>query len=135
MPAFRWLDGWYTASARLYDEQTDYIDLRNVKLTGSRSGQINERWSAIASINALRERWRFSSGDDFEGAVYETSTLIYPQLQANYINVDDRLFPRSGVSGQMFIRGGAEGCRLGYQLRAGIRPSYAGFWALATTAV
>ncbi|MCF5932002.1 autotransporter assembly complex protein TamA, partial [Xanthomonas perforans] len=109
VPAFRWLDGWYTASARLYDEQTDYIDLRNVKLTGSRSGQINERWSAIASINALRERWRFSSGDDFEGAVYETSTLIYPQLQANYVNVDDRLFPRSGVSAQMFIRGGAEG--------------------------
>ncbi|WP_323547940.1 autotransporter assembly complex protein TamA [Xanthomonas campestris] len=109
VPAFRWLDGWYTASARLYDEQTEYIDLRNVKLTGSRSGQINERWSAIASINALRERWRFSSGSDFTDAVYETSTLIYPQLQANYVNVDDRLFPRSGVSGQMFIRGGAEG--------------------------
>ncbi len=109
VPAFRWLDGWYTASARLYDEQTDYIDLRNVKLTGSRSGEINEHWTAIASINALRERWRYSSGDEFDGAIYQTSTLVYPQLEANYVNVDDKLFPRRGIAATMLLRGGAEG--------------------------
>ena len=51
IPAFNWLEGWYTFAASAYDEQTDYIDLRNFKLIASRSGEINEHWTAIASIN------------------------------------------------------------------------------------
>src|SRR5690606_15001576 len=58
-PAFAWLDGWYGFSVGFYDEQTDYIDLRNVKLVASRSGEISERWTAVASLNALRERWSY----------------------------------------------------------------------------
>ncbi|MCI2260490.1 MULTISPECIES: autotransporter assembly complex protein TamA [Xanthomonas] len=109
IPAFRWLDGWYTTSLRVYDEQTDYIDLRNVKLTGSRSGQINEHWTAIASINALRERWRYATDEVFDGALYQTSTLFYPQIEADYVGVDDKVFPRKGFSGNISLRGGAEG--------------------------
>ncbi|MCW4455846.1 autotransporter assembly complex protein TamA [Flavobacterium sp. MXW15] len=109
VPAFHWLDGWYTLTAAAYDEQTDYIDLRNVRLIGSRSGEINEHWTAIASINALRERWRYSSADSFEGSRYEYSTLLYPQLVADYVAVDDEFFPRRGFSGNATLRGGVEG--------------------------
>ncbi len=109
VPAFKWLDGWYALTASAYDEQTDYIDLRNFKLSGSRSGEINENWTAIASINALRERWRYASGTEFTNAIYNTSTLVYPQLVADYVNVDDRLAPRRGISGSATLRGGIEG--------------------------
>lgn len=109
IPAFNWLDGWYTFAASAYDEQTDYIDLRNFKLIASRSGEINEHWTAIASINALRERWRYASGTEFTDAVYNTSTLVYPQMVADYVNVDDELFPRKGISGTATMRAGVEG--------------------------
>ncbi|MBN6112944.1 autotransporter assembly complex protein TamA [Xanthomonas bonasiae] len=109
VPAFRWLDGWYTASMRAYDEQTDYIDLRNLKLTGSRSGEINEHWTAIASLNALRERWRYATDEVFDNALYQYSTLVYPQIEADYVGVDDKVFPRKGFSGNLSLRAGAEG--------------------------
>ena len=109
IPAFRWLDGWYALTASAYDEQTDYIDLRNYKLMASRSGEVSENLTLVASLNALRERWRFSSGDGYDGAQYETSTLFYPQLVADYVKVDDRLFPRRGYSGSATLRGGMGG--------------------------
>ncbi|HEY0198704.1 MAG TPA: autotransporter assembly complex family protein, partial [Rhodanobacter sp.] len=113
IPAFRWLDGWYAFTARLYDEQTDYIDLRNIKLSAARSGQINEHWTAIASINALRERWGYyeegNGEDDDAPRSYQYATLVYPQLEANYVNVDERTFPRRGIAATMQLRGGMDG--------------------------
>jgi translocation and assembly module TamA len=113
IPAFRWLDGWYAFSARLYDEQTDYIDLRNIKLSAARSGQINEHWTAIASINLLRERWGYYPDDDGDNddrpLAYQHTTLLYQQLELNYVNVDDRMFPRKGIAATMQLRGGAKG--------------------------
>ncbi|KRG44584.1 hypothetical protein ARC78_04945 [Stenotrophomonas pictorum JCM 9942] len=109
VPGFRWLDGWYTYALSAYDEQTDYIDLRNVKLIASRSGEINDYWTAIVSMNALRERWRYSSGDAVNDALYQYSTLIYPQLTADYVDVDDERFPRRGISGNATLRGGIGG--------------------------
>jgi translocation and assembly module TamA len=41
------------------DEQTDYIDSAPAEFVASRSGEINEHWTAVASIHALRERWRY----------------------------------------------------------------------------
>src|SRR5690606_40678406 len=109
VPGFRWLDGWYTYAISAYDEQTDYIDLRNGKLIASRSGEINEHWTAIVSMNALRERWGYSSGNTFDRRLYQYSTLVYPQLTGDYVNVDDESFPRSGISGNVTMRGGIEG--------------------------
>ncbi|MCD9085294.1 autotransporter assembly complex family protein [Stenotrophomonas sp. SY1] len=109
VPGFRWLDGWYTYAISAYDEQTDYIDMRNFKLIASRSGEINEHWTAIVSMNALRERWRYGTGKTFNDPVYQYSTLVYPQLTGDYINVDDESFPRSGFSGNVTMRGGIEG--------------------------
>ena len=109
VPAFRWLDGWYALSASVYDEQTDYIDLRNYKLIASRSGEVSENLTVVASLNVLDERWRYSSGDGYEGAQYQNSTLFYPQITADYVNVDDRMFPRRGYGGSATLRGGLGG--------------------------
>lgn len=113
IPAFKWLDGWYTASIQLYDEQTDYIDTRLIKLTGSRSGQLSERWTATASIHALRERWLYELVDDGQGdaiaAQYRYASYLYPELQAKYVGVDDQLFPRRGFTGTITARGGSGG--------------------------
>ncbi len=113
IPAFKWLDGWYAATAQLYDEQTDYIDTRRIELIGSRSGQLNDQWTLTASVHALRERWKLElTDDDGDGAEartpYRYATYVYPQLEAQYVNVDDRLFPRSGISATATLRGGLE---------------------------
>ena len=108
IPAFAWLDGWYAFSLGAYDEQTDYIDLRNVKLSASRSGEINQHWTAVASLNALRERWSYDMDLATGQRLYTYSTLLYPELTATYVDVDDRLFPRRGISATAVLRGGVE---------------------------
>ena len=115
IPAFKWLDGWYTVAAQAYDEQTDYIDTRLLKFSGSRSGEINEYLTATASINALRERWAYTvvdDGDDStapEPVVYRYATFTYPELSASYVDVDTRTFPRRGTASALTLRGGVEG--------------------------
>lgn len=109
VPAFKWLDGWYTAALQANDEQTDYIDINNAKLIFSRNGQINEQWNVVASLNLLRERWRYGGNTTDQIGDYQYATLSYPELRGEYVNVDDRLFPRSGVSGNLSLRGGVEG--------------------------
>ncbi|ASR44943.1 hypothetical protein BEN78_05690 [Xanthomonas citri pv. mangiferaeindicae] len=119
IPAFAWLDGWYTASLQAADEQTDYIDSRRVELVGSRSGQYNDRLNLIASLHVLRERWAYAPeedpdapadpDDEFAGALYRYATFAYPSLRAEYIDVDDRLFPTAGIGGSVMLRGGIEG--------------------------
>lgn len=106
IPAFKWLDGWYTGTFSAYDEQTDYIDLRNVKLSAARSGEINDKLTAIASINALRERWNYGDTDPEGKRIYQYSTLFYPELRADYVDVDDKLFPRRGFSASASLRAG-----------------------------
>ncbi len=113
IPAFAWLDGWYTVSLQGYDEQTDYIDTRRIELVGSRSGQYNDHLNLVASIHALRERWLYEVADGGIGAAvepaYRYATFTFPSVRAEYVNVDDRLFPRSGVGGSLMLRTGVEG--------------------------
>ena len=108
IPAFAWLDGWYTGAFSAYDEQTDYIDLRNVRLLASRSGELTERWTAAASLIALRERWSYDMDTDTGERLYAYSTLMYPELTGTYTGVDNRLFPRHGLSLSLAMRAGAE---------------------------
>ncbi|HJW46057.1 MAG TPA: autotransporter assembly complex family protein [Lysobacter sp.] len=113
IPAFALLDGWYTLSAQYYDEQSDYIDTRKVQLVGSRSGQVNARLNVIASIHALRERWAYVTEADEEGepvpaVAYNYATFLYPALRGEYIDADDRIFPRDGIGATVEVRGGVE---------------------------
>jgi len=112
IPAFRWLDGWYTASLQAADEQTDYIDSRRVELVASRSGQYNQHLNLVASLHALRERWAYeyeADDDPSTPPLYRYATFTYPSLRATYVDIDDTLFPRSGYSGSLLLRGGVEG--------------------------
>jgi translocation and assembly module TamA len=108
IPAFAWLDGWYTASLQAADEQTDYVNSRRLELVGSRSGQYNDRLNLVASLHVLRERWAYASltrpTPDFRYA-----SFVYPSLRAEYIDVDERMAPRRGGGGTLTLRGGKGG--------------------------
>lgn len=112
IPAFAWLDGWYTISGQAADEQTDFLDTRHVEFVASRSGEIDRNWTAIASLHALRERWDFvEQGDDSAAGdpVYRYATFTYASLRGEYIDADDLIFPLDGVFGTVMVRGGADG--------------------------
>jgi translocation and assembly module TamA len=115
IPAFKYLDGWYTVSLQGADEQTDFVDNRRVELVGSRSGEISDHWTAVLSLHALRERWRFFSEDmdtrdpDDLAIAYQYATLLFPSLRGEYIDADDRLYPRDAFGGSALLRGGIEG--------------------------
>jgi translocation and assembly module TamA len=112
IPAFAWLDGWYTASLQFADEQTDYIDSRKVEFVASRSGQYNRNLNLVASLHVLRERWAYEDEDDDDPATptfYRYATFTFPALTAEYVDVDDRIFPRRGIGGTVTLRGGVEG--------------------------
>ena len=113
VPAFAWLDGWYTVSLQAVDEQTDYTNSRRLELVGSRSGQFNNQLNLVASMHVLRERWAYNITDDGGGAVapidYTYASFWFPSLQAEYIDVDDRLDPRRGAGGTLTLRGGKGG--------------------------
>ncbi len=112
IPAFLWLDGWYTASLQAADEQTDYIDTRRVEFVASRSGQYSRHLNLVASLHALRERWAYEYENDNDPGtppLYRYATFTYPSLRATYVDLDDTLFPRSGYSGSLMLRGGVEG--------------------------
>jgi len=118
IPAFAWVDGWYTASLQFADEQTDYIDSRRVEFVASRSGEINARLRANASLRVLRERWAYAlvgtggSAPGGSGATpvdYRYASFVFPSLTAQYVDVDDRLFPRRGGTLNLELRAGLKG--------------------------
>lgn len=113
IPAFAWLDGWYTFSLQAADEDSRYIDDRRLEFVASRSGEVNTHLTATASLHALRERWFYQVADDGGGAVappdYRYATLLYPELRGDYVDVDDRVFPRRGLGGSLSLRGAGKG--------------------------
>ncbi|MGY1426179.1 autotransporter assembly complex protein TamA [Lysobacter sp. A289] len=112
IPAFAWVDGWYTFSAQAADEQTDYMDSRRIEFVGSRNGRINNHLNVTASLHALRERWSYLADDDGDastGPEYRYATFTYPSLRAEYIDADSLVFPRDGLAGTLMVRGGLEG--------------------------
>ncbi|WP_454828133.1 autotransporter assembly complex protein TamA [Pseudoxanthomonas wuyuanensis] len=112
IPAFLWLDGWYTVALQASDEQTDYIDLRHLELIGSRSGQISQNWTAVAAIHALRERWRYLETEDGNGepeAFYRYATFTYPSFQLDYLNAPLGSNRPDRFAASLLLRGGVEG--------------------------
>lgn len=107
IPAFGWITGWYTGSVQAADEQTDYIDTRRVEFVASRSGEINTHLTAIASLHALRERWAYPG--DLGNPGFRYGTFTFPSLRAEYVDADDRLYPRKGLGTSLELRGGLKG--------------------------
>ncbi len=112
VPAFAWLDGWYTASLQAADEQTDYVNSRRLEFVASRSGQYNDHLNLVASAHVLRERWAYTivGGDqDVPPVDFTYASFVFPELRAEYIDVDDRMAPRRGAGGTLTLRGGKGG--------------------------
>lgn len=118
VPAFAWLDGWYTASLQAVGEIDRYINSRRVEFVASRSGQFNPHLDLVASAHVLRERWAYNiaqndNSDDGGGAValidFRYASFVFPSLRAEYIDVDNRLAPRRGAGGTLTLRGGKGG--------------------------
>ena len=64
----------------------------------------------MVSLHALRERWRFLSDDPLAPVEdYRYATLLYPSIRAEYIDADDRLYPRRALAGTLMLRGAIEG--------------------------
>ena len=108
VPAFAWLDGWYTASLQAADVVDDYVDSRRVELVGSRSGQYNDRLNLVAAMHVLRERWAYFTLTKPTQS-YQYASFAFPSLRAEYIAVDTRLAPRRGAGGTLTLRGGMGG--------------------------
>ena len=107
IPAFAWLDGWYTASLQAADEQTDFMDNRRVEFVASRSGEVNEFLTVTASAHVLRERWAYTG--DIENPGYRYGSFVFGQLRAEYIDVDDRVEPHAGIGGSIDLRAAPSG--------------------------
>jgi translocation and assembly module TamA len=101
IPAFAWLDGWYTASASAREEEIDGINNQLFELVGSRSGRLG-KWNLTAAMNFRRERFE----DAQTGFDYAYSTLVYPSLWAQWSEADDLLYPRRAVGLTLELRGG-----------------------------
>ena len=116
IPAFAWLDGWYTFGASAREEEIDLINTQLVELVASRSGRLGN-WDLIAAMNFRRERFDDAlTGDD---SLY--STIVYPSLLAQWKRSDDLLYPRRALGFTAEVRAGttALGSDLDFvQLRA-----------------
>jgi translocation and assembly module TamA len=89
IPAFAWLDGWYTVGASVREERVEFVDSQIVEVIGSRSGRIGN-WDLVAAMNFRRERYE----DSISGLDYSYTTLFFPSLWAQWGQSDDLLYPR-----------------------------------------
>lgn len=102
VPAFKWLDGWYTLAASVREEPIDLVDNQLVELVGSRSGKLGD-WDLVAALNWRRERYE----DSVTGQDYSYSTLVFPSLWAKWVQTDDLLYPRRATGVTLELRGGS----------------------------
>ena len=102
IPAFAWLDGWYTVAASVREEPYDFIDSELIELVGSRSGRIGN-WELVAGLNYRRERF----DDSVTGENRSYSSLVYPSLWAKWGDRDNALYPRSAQSLELELRAGS----------------------------
>lgn len=102
IPAFAWLDGWYTVGASVREEPFDFIDSELIEVVGSRSGRIGN-WELVAGLNYRRERF----DDSITGENRSYSTLVYPSLWAKWGDRDDVLYPRRGQGLTVELRAGS----------------------------
>lgn len=91
VPAFAWVDGWYTAALNVLGEEFDGLESERAELVASRTGRLG-LWNLTAAVHAQRERF------GPPGMLGNYSSLIYPSLRAQASSADDPLYPRNGWS-------------------------------------
>jgi len=101
VPAFGWLDGWYTYSAVLREEQLDDLTSQTVDIAATRSGRW-KRWDLLAGLNFKRERY-----DSFIADRHDYTTLVFPSVWGHWKQFDDVNTPRRGLGLVVELRAGA----------------------------
>jgi translocation and assembly module TamA len=101
IPAFAWIDGWYTAGVSLRQEEIDGVDSELFEAIGSRSGRLGD-WTLTAALNFRRERFE----DPTQDFTQRYSTLVFPSLLAQWSEADDLLYPRNARGLTVELRGG-----------------------------
>ena len=114
IPAFEWLDGWYTAqrcSATTNRPTTSTRAGSNWSAAAAARSTTAQR--AVASLHALRERWAYAprTRRRCRSTPCRTATrrCCIPALRGEYIDADDRLYPARRLGGTVLLRGGVEG--------------------------
>lgn len=102
IPAFAWLDGWYSLGASAREEEIDLIRSQLVDVVGSRSGSLGS-WDLVAALNFRRARYDDAQAPD----AYIYSTLVFPSLWAKWTQTDDLLYPRRARGLTAQLRGGS----------------------------
>jgi len=77
VPAFGWLDGWYSYSVGLREEIIDEVTTQYFDAIAARSGRWRE-WELLAGLNFKRERSNTLDSDE-----YSYVSLVFPSLWVN----------------------------------------------------
>lgn len=101
IPAFDWLNGFYTLRTSLRDEQTDAVNQQVLELVGERDGRLHD-WNLLAGLHYQRERYE----DFMIPQLNRYATLVFPSLSASVSKADDKLYPTHGWGFSTELRGG-----------------------------
>ncbi len=101
VPAFDWLDGFYTLRTSLRDEQTDAVNQQLLEVVAERDGRLHG-WNLLAGVHYQRERYE----DFMIPQLNRYATLVFPSLSASVAKGDDKLYPTRGWGLSTELRGG-----------------------------
>jgi translocation and assembly module TamA len=101
VPAFGWLDGWYSYSINMRDNEINHVASQYAELIAARTGKFRA-WDLLAGLNYKRER-----SNPLDPDQYTYVNLLYPTLWGQWKKADDPNTPRHGRLLAMTVRGGS----------------------------
>ena len=101
VPAFGWLDGWYSYSVGLREEIIDEVTTQYFDAIAARSGRWRE-WELLAGLNFKRERSNTQDSDE-----YSYVSLVFPSLWGQWKQADEVNTPQHARALTMMVRGGS----------------------------
>jgi translocation and assembly module TamA len=101
VPAFGWLDGWYSFGATARERVIDEVTSQYIDVFATRSGRLRG-WNLLAGLNFKRER-----SDSLDSDQFNYVNLVYPSLWGQWRQADDANTPQRGRALTMTVRGGS----------------------------
>lgn len=109
IPAFAWLDGWYSFGIEARNEEYLSTPSRYIEAFANRSGEIRN-WNLLGSINIRRERFDEFIPDSNDAEPIDLyTTVLYPEFNAIWRSTTDLSFIQDGNA--WYYQG-----RFGYEL-------------------
>jgi translocation and assembly module TamA len=108
IPAFAWLDGWYSFGVEFRNEEYLATPSRYVELFANRSGEIRN-WNLLGSVNIRRERFdEFIPDANNATPIDLYTTVIYPEFNAIWRSTREIAFIQDGSAWYYQARFGYE---------------------------